>query len=98
MPAPCRSTRCSRRSCDHLDHLTAIVGRLLDGGEGAPLRPLTMPPQPLPTLRRPTPAWLPIAIAGLVGLVAIAIVAAMRGALMASAGRAAYRRRRWTYM
>ena len=42
------STRCSRRSAPHLDHLTAIVGRLLDGGEGAPLRPLTMPPRPLP--------------------------------------------------
>jgi hypothetical protein len=63
---------------DHLDHLTAIVGRILDGGEGAPLRPLTVPPQPLPRMRRPTPAWLPIAIAGLAGVVAIAIVAALR--------------------
>lgn len=62
---------------DHLDHLNAVVGRLLEGGEGAPLRPLTMPPQPMPKLRRPTPAWLPIAVAGLVGLVAIAIVAAI---------------------
>lgn len=62
---------------DHLDHLTAIVGRILDGGEGAPLRPLTVPPQPLPRIRRPTPSWLPIAIAGLVGLVAIAVVAAV---------------------
>lgn len=59
----------------HLDHLTAIVGRMLEGGEGAPLRPLTMPPQKLP--RRPTPAWLPVAIAGLVGVAAIAVVAAM---------------------
>jgi hypothetical protein len=62
---------------DHLAHLTAIVGRLLEGGEGAPLRPLTMPPQPLPKPKRPTPAWLPVAIAGLVGLVAIAVVAAV---------------------
>lgn len=62
---------------DHLDHLTAIVGRILDGGEGAPLRPLTVPPQQLPGLRRPTPAWLPIAIAGAVGVAAIAVVAAV---------------------
>ncbi len=62
---------------DHLDHLIAIVGRILDGGEGAPLRPLTVPPQAMPKLRRPTPAWLPIAIAGAVGVAAIAVVAAM---------------------
>jgi hypothetical protein len=63
----------------HLDHLTAIVGRLLDGGDGAPLRPLTLPPRPLPPLPAPSPSWLPIAIAGLIGLIAIAIVAAMIG-------------------
>jgi len=62
---------------DHLGHLTAIVGRMLDGGEGAPLRPLTMPPQNLPRPRRPTPAWLPIAIAGAIGVAAIAVVAAL---------------------
>ncbi len=61
---------------DHLDHLSAIVGRMLDGGEGAPLRPLTLPPQRLKRAR-PTPAWLPVAIAGLIGLVAIALVAAL---------------------
>jgi hypothetical protein len=61
----------------HLDHLTAIVGRLLDGGEGAPLRPLTLPPRPLPPMPGPAPSWLPIALAGLIGLIAIAIVAAM---------------------
>lgn len=60
---------------DHLGHLTAIVGRILDGGEGAVARPLTMPPGPLPRRRRPTPLWLPIAIAGAVGLLAIAVVA-----------------------
>lgn len=62
---------------DHLGHLSAIVGRILDGGEGAPLRPLTVPPGPLQRMRRPTPAWLPIVIAGAVGVAAIAVVAAM---------------------
>jgi hypothetical protein len=62
---------------DHLDHLTAVVDRMLEGGEGAPLRPLTVPPQPLPKLRRPTPSWLPIAIAGALGVAAIAVVAAI---------------------
>jgi hypothetical protein len=60
---------------DHLRHLTAIVGRILDGGEGAPLRPLTLPPQPLSRLRKPMTGWLPIAIAGAVGVAAIALVA-----------------------
>jgi hypothetical protein len=63
----------------HLDHLTAIVGRMLDGGEGAPPRPLTAPHMPLPKVRAPAPSWLPIALAGLIGLIAIAIVAAMIG-------------------
>ena len=62
---------------DHLGHLTAIVGRILDGGEGAVPRPLTHPPGPLPRRRRPTPAWLPIAIAGALGVAAIAVVAAI---------------------
>lgn len=62
---------------DHLAHLAAIVGRMLDGGEGAPLRPLTLPPQSLSRAPRPTSSWLPIAIAGLIGLVAIAIVASL---------------------
>lgn len=62
---------------NHLAHLTAIVGRMLEGGEGAPLRPLTLPPQKLAGTRRPLPAWLPIAVAGAVGLAAIALVAAL---------------------
>jgi hypothetical protein len=62
---------------DHLAHLTAVVGRILDGGEGAPLRPLTMPPQLPLKPGRPMPAWLPIAIAGLAGVIAIAVVAAL---------------------
>lgn len=61
----------------HLVQLTAIVDQILEGGEGAPLRPLTMPPQPMPRLRRPTPTWLPIAIAGALGVAAIAVVAAV---------------------
>lgn len=61
----------------HLAHLTAIVGRMLEGGAGAPLRPLTLPPQPMPKLRRPMPHWLPIVIAGAVGVAAIAVVAAV---------------------
>ena len=63
----------------HLDHLTAIVGRLLEGGDDAPPRPLTVPPRPLPPVRGPTPSWLPIALAGLIGLIAIALVAAIIG-------------------
>ena len=62
---------------DHLAHLTAIVGRMLEGGEGAPLRPLTLPPQRLFRTRRAAPAWLPIAIAGAIGVAAIAIVAGL---------------------
>ena len=62
---------------DHLDHLTAVVGRILDGGEGAPLRPLTRPPQLPLKPGRPMPAWLPVVIAGLAGVVAIAVVAAL---------------------
>ena len=60
----------------HLDELNGIVQRLLDGGDGAPLRPLTMPPRPLQR-RRPTPAWLPVAIAGAIDMAAIAVVAAI---------------------
>ena len=62
---------------DHLGQLTAVIGRILDGGEGAVPRPLTVPPGPLPRRRRPTPHWLPIAIAGAVGVLAIAVVAAV---------------------
>lgn len=56
----------------HLDYLTAIAGRLLDGEEAG--RPLTAPPRPLPP-RPVSRAWLPIALAGLAGLIAIAAVA-----------------------
>ena len=56
----------------HLDYLAAIAGRLLDGEE--PGRPLTLPPRPLPP-RPVSRAWLPIALAGLAGLIAIAAVA-----------------------
>ena len=60
---------------DHLGQLTAMVGRILEGGEGAVPRPLTVPPGPLPRRGRRIPLWLPIAIAGVVGVLAIAIVA-----------------------
>lgn len=56
----------------HLDYLTAIVGRLCDGEEAG--RPLTAPPRPLPP-RPVSRTWLPIALAGLAGLIAIAAVA-----------------------
>ena len=62
---------------DHLDALADRIDRMLEGGEGAPLRPLTMPPQPLARPRGPVRAWLPIVIAGAVGLAAIALVAAL---------------------
>lgn len=63
----------------HLDYLTAIVGRMVEGGGSPSIRPLTAPPQPLPKVAVAMPSWLPIALAGLVGLLAIAIVAAIIG-------------------
>lgn len=62
---------------DHLDALTDRIDRMLEGGEGAPLRPLTMPPQPLARPGGPARHWLPIAIAGAIGVAAIAVVAAL---------------------
>jgi hypothetical protein len=57
----------------HLDYLTAIVGRLLDGGE-QPGRALTTPPQPMADVRPGWRSWLPIALAGVIGVAAIAAV------------------------
>lgn len=62
---------------DHLHDLTALAGRLLEGGEDAPSRPLTVPPRPLPRPKRSTPSWLPIAAVTALGVVAIAVVAAV---------------------
>jgi hypothetical protein len=58
----------------HLDYLGDTVAQLLDRGGDGPLA-LTRPPGPLPRrVRRRT--WLPIAVVGALGVVAIAIAAA----------------------
>jgi hypothetical protein len=57
----------------HLDYLGDRVGQLLDGGGRGPLQP-TLPPRPFPKERRRHP-WLPIALAGLAGVAAIALAA-----------------------
>jgi len=57
----------------HLDYLGDRIARLLEGV--GPLQP-TMPPRPFPADRRRKHIWLPIALAGLAGLVAIAIASA----------------------
>ena len=54
----------------HLAYLEAAVDRLL-GGE-ATGRPLTMPPRPMPRPKRPR--WVPVALAGMAGVAAIAAV------------------------
>lgn len=59
----------------HLDFLGDRIGQLLDEAGGRPLQP-TLPPRPFPPTRRKKHNWLPIALAGLIGLVAIALAAA----------------------
>jgi hypothetical protein len=61
----------------HLDYLGDTVADLLEAARRGPLMP-TSPPGPLPRRRR-APAWLPIALAGAAGLVAIALAAAYVG-------------------
>lgn len=56
----------------HLVYLAAAADRLLDD-EPARGRPLTMPPRPMPRAGG-RPGWLPIALAGAVGIAAIAAV------------------------
>lgn len=56
----------------HLDYLGDRIAQLLEGP--APLQP-TMPPRPFPDERRRKHHWLPIALAGLAGIVAIALAA-----------------------
>ena len=58
----------------HLDYLGDRIAQMLGGTGRGPLQP-TLPPRPLPPRRR-APRWLPIALAGLAGLAAIAIAAA----------------------
>ena len=59
----------------HLDYLGDRVLQLLGRTSRGPLMP-TLPPRPLPPLPRRGPHWLPIALAGLGGLAAIALAAA----------------------
>lgn len=70
----------------HLDYLTAIVGRLLEGGP-QPGRPLTTPPQPLAEVRPGWRSWLPIALAGAIGVAAIAAVSVYMMRAPVSQGR-----------
>jgi TIR domain len=60
----------------HLDYLGDTVAQLLDFVRRGPL-PATAPPGPSPGGR--TPNWLPIALAGAAGMVAIALAAAYVG-------------------
>lgn len=62
----------------HLDYLVAAVRRLLDSGEASTGRQLTAPPRPLPA-RRKGPSWLPLILAGAVGVAGIAAVSAWWG-------------------
>jgi hypothetical protein len=57
----------------HLDHLGDRIAQLLEGS--GPLQP-TLPPRPFPPDRRLKHNWLPIVVAGLAGVVAIALAAA----------------------
>ncbi|MBV9883890.1 MAG: toll/interleukin-1 receptor domain-containing protein [Sphingomonadaceae bacterium] len=59
----------------HLDHLGDRIAGLLNRTGFRPLQP-TLPPRPLPDMGRRRHAWLPIALAGLAGLAAIALAAA----------------------
>jgi len=58
----------------HLDHLGDRIAQMLGGPGRRPLQP-TLPPRPLPPRRR-APYWLPVALAGLAGLAAVALAAA----------------------
>lgn len=57
----------------HLDHLGDRIASLLDEAGRGPLLP-TLPPRPFPRAARSHP-WLPIALAGLAGVAAIALAA-----------------------
>jgi hypothetical protein len=59
----------------HFDYLGDRALQLLGRTTRGPLMP-TLPPRPLPPARRRGPHWLPIALAGLGGLAAIALAAA----------------------
>ena len=57
----------------HLDYLGDRIAQLLEGA--SPLQP-TLPPRPFPATGRRRHNWLPIALAGLAGLAAIALATA----------------------
>lgn len=59
----------------HLDYLGDTVAQLLEGPPARP-RETSRPPGPLPRRRRRVPGWAPVAAAGALGLVAIALAAA----------------------
>lgn len=61
----------------HLDYLGDTITDLIDAARRRPLT-ATAPPRPFPP-RRPSNHWLPIAMAGAAGLVAIALAAAYVG-------------------
>jgi hypothetical protein len=62
----------------HLDYLGDRIAALLDDAGRGPLQP-TLPPRPFPKARSRTKHWLPIALAGVAGLAAIALAAAYVG-------------------
>ena len=62
----------------HLDFLGDRILQLLGRTRRGPLLP-SLPPRPFPPARRRGPRWLPIALAGLGGLAAIALAAAYVG-------------------
>ena len=59
----------------HLDHLGDRAMLMLGRTTRGPLLP-TLPPRPFPPQRRRSSHWLPVALAGLGGLAAIALAAA----------------------
>jgi hypothetical protein len=61
----------------HLDYLGDTVADLIEAAQRGPLT-ATAPPGPFPRRRR-APSWLPIALAGAAGVVAIALAAAYVG-------------------
>jgi hypothetical protein len=62
----------------HLDHLGDRAMLMLGRTTRGPLLP-TLPPRPFPPQRRRNSHWLPIALAGVAGVAAIALAAAYGG-------------------
>jgi hypothetical protein len=70
----------------HLDYLGDRIAALLDDAGRGPLQP-TLPPRPFPKARRRTNYWLPVALAGVAGLAAVALAAAYVGAIGGAGAR-----------